>query len=289
MSDLFEDTPVARARNVKPALFKNEILGTAPEINSLLFVGLWTLADCRGILEDRPLRIKAELFPYRDGLDVDPILQWLFDNGFIRRYQKDGRKCILIVTFGTHQSPHKNELPNELPAPEESRKKRSVSAKIGRASSNGGSDHADSLSLDSLQSSSLIPDSLSSTDPASPRSVVDVPPMTRIGVIEFPCSGIGPSKWHLTQEKLEEYRVSFPGINVEIEIKKARQWCVDNPTKRKTYNGVMKFLSGWLGRAQDRNLSPQNGKSRGAAQDEYAMGIIFNEMEAGDDEPEIRI
>ena len=65
---------MARARNIKPSVFTNELLGTlAPEV-TLLFMGLWCLADKDGILEDRPLRIKAEIFPYRDNLDVNGYL-----------------------------------------------------------------------------------------------------------------------------------------------------------------------------------------------------------------------
>jgi hypothetical protein len=52
-----------RACNIKPGFFKNEVLGTAVPILSLLFSGLWGLADREGRLEDRPLRIKAEIFP----------------------------------------------------------------------------------------------------------------------------------------------------------------------------------------------------------------------------------
>src|SRR5690625_577204 len=58
-----------RARNIKPGLFKNEILGEADPIYSLLFIGLWTLADKEGRLENRPKRIRAELFPSRFELD----------------------------------------------------------------------------------------------------------------------------------------------------------------------------------------------------------------------------
>ncbi len=68
---------MARARNIKPGLFKNEILGVAEPIYTLLFEGLWLLADREGRLEDRPLRIKAEIFPYREGLDLVSMLGWL--------------------------------------------------------------------------------------------------------------------------------------------------------------------------------------------------------------------
>ncbi|MCF5227676.1 phage replication protein, partial [Pseudomonas syringae] len=73
---------MARARNIKPALFKNEVLGVADPMLTLLFEGLRLLADKAGRLEDRPLRIKGELFPYRDGLDVDGMLAWLAAEGF---------------------------------------------------------------------------------------------------------------------------------------------------------------------------------------------------------------
>ena len=110
---------MARARNIKPGFFKNEILGVADPLYSLLFEGLWVLADRSGRLEDRPLRIKGEVFPYRDGLNVDAMLNWLESNGFIRRYTAQGKKCILVLEFVKHQNPHKNETEPELPAPSE--------------------------------------------------------------------------------------------------------------------------------------------------------------------------
>ena len=65
---------MARARNIKPGLFKNELLVEQSLFVRLLFVGLWTLADREGRLEDRPKRIKLELFPY-DSEDTDAALK----------------------------------------------------------------------------------------------------------------------------------------------------------------------------------------------------------------------
>lgn len=143
---------MARARNIKPGFFKNEILGVADPLYSLLFEGLWVLADRSGRLEDRPLRIKGEVFPYRDGLNVDAMLNWLESNGFIRRYTAQGKKCILVLEFVKHQNPHKNETESELPAPSDECTK---PEEIGTVTEIIGSTRADSLSSDSL-----IPDSL---------------------------------------------------------------------------------------------------------------------------------
>ena len=138
---------MARARNIKPGFFKNEILGVADPLYSLLFEGLWVLADRSGRLEDRPLRIKGEVFPYRDGLNVDAMLNWLESNGFIRRYTAQGKKCILVLEFVKHQNPHKNETESELPAPSD---ELTQPEEIGTVTEIIGSTRADSLSSDSL-------------------------------------------------------------------------------------------------------------------------------------------
>lgn len=106
---------MARARNIKPSFFKNEILGQEDPMISLLYISLWTLADKAGRLMDIPIRIKAETFPYRENLDVNGYLTVLSRLGFIRRYEVDGFKVIQILTFEKHQNPHHTEKPSELP------------------------------------------------------------------------------------------------------------------------------------------------------------------------------
>lgn len=110
---------MARARNIKPGLFKNEILGVADPMYTLLFQGLWLLADREGRLEDRPLRIKVEVFPYRDGIDMNAMLGWLVKAGFIQRYQCGGLALIQILNFTKHQNPHKNEPESIYSPPDE--------------------------------------------------------------------------------------------------------------------------------------------------------------------------
>ena len=111
-----------RARNLKPGLFKNELLGTADPINTLIFEGLWTLADREGRLEDRPLRIHAEINPYRHQSSTSQALDWLCAEHFVVRYQVAGVGYIWIPTFLDHQNPHVREPPSKLPAPEKPEK-----------------------------------------------------------------------------------------------------------------------------------------------------------------------
>jgi hypothetical protein len=105
---------MARSRNIKPGLFKNEILGEADPLLTLLFEGLWCLADREGRLENRPRRIKAETFPYRE-FDVSIGLQWLMDKLFIVMYEVDGEQYIQVNNWEKHQNPHHKEVPSIIP------------------------------------------------------------------------------------------------------------------------------------------------------------------------------
>ena len=180
---------MARARNIKPGFFKNEILGVADPLYSLLFEGLWVLADRSGRLEDRPLRIKGEVFPYRDGLNVDAMLNWLESNGFIRRYTAQGKKCILVLEFVKHQNPHKNETESELPSPSD---ECTQTEEIGTVTEIIGSTRADSLSSDSLIPDTPILNSVPNgtggkppiTDPDEIIFGYGVPMLTNAGTAE---------------------------------------------------------------------------------------------------------
>lgn len=104
-----------RARLIKPGFFTNEELLELPYEGRLLFAGLWVLADRAGRLEDRPKRIKIELFP-ADNLDIDALLEQLNQRGFIHRYSVGSQLLIHVRSFAKHQSPHPKEVPSRLPA-----------------------------------------------------------------------------------------------------------------------------------------------------------------------------
>ena len=233
---------MARARNIKPGFFKNEILGVADPLYSLLFEGLWVLADRCGRLEDRPLRIKAEIFPYRDGLDMNAMLEWLVFNGFIQRYTSEGKKCILVVEFVKHQNPHKNESESELPAPVEKCTKpdqiETDTEIIGTSSEIIGSTRADSLYSDSLYSDSLIAEGS-----GTPQSVE--PPAITIPLVD-------KSEYPVPDRMVSEWALAYPAVDVMQQLREMRAWCIANPANRKTARGIQSFIVRWLGKEQDK-------------------------------------
>jgi hypothetical protein len=107
---------MARIRTIKPSFFKNEQLAELSFAHRLLFAGLWTQADRDGRLEDRPRRLKAEVFPY-DDVDVAAMLTDMErgPDSLIVRYEADGKGYIWIRKFGEHQRPHYSEPASVYP------------------------------------------------------------------------------------------------------------------------------------------------------------------------------
>lgn len=167
---------MARARNIKPGFFVNEDLVELDFGTRLLFVGLWTLADREGRLEDRPKKIKIGVFP-ADNVDVEAMLQELNRYGFVERYEVNGRKYIQIANWSKHQNPHHTEKASDIPNPNgELTVKEPVKTKESRKQDGG--NLADSLIPDSL-----IPDSK------------DIPPTPRKRGSGFDAAAIELPAW----------------------------------------------------------------------------------------------
>ncbi len=107
---------MARSRNIKPGFFTNEDLAECSPWARLLFAGLWLLADREGRLEDRPRRIKAEIFPF-DAVDVEAELTALAERRLIVRYEAFGARFVEVTNFTKHQQPHYKEVPSKIPPP----------------------------------------------------------------------------------------------------------------------------------------------------------------------------
>ena len=147
---------MARSRNIKPGFFSNEHLAELDFATRLLFIGMWTEADREGRLEDRPRRLKMALFP-ADNVDIELMLNGLQNFGFIRRYVANGCRAIQIVNWSKHQNPHVKEAQSAIPAEVFEPVQDWYEESTGQAPCEYGSFPADSLSLDSLSSDSLIP------------------------------------------------------------------------------------------------------------------------------------
>lgn len=110
---------MARIRSIKPEFWSSEQIVECSPIARLLFVGMWTFADDRGVIPRRPRTIKMQVFP-GDDITIDQIeslIRELETKRLVGRFEHDG-ETYLAVTGWRHQ---KIERPTyKYPAPPES-------------------------------------------------------------------------------------------------------------------------------------------------------------------------
>lgn len=216
---------MARARNIKPAFFMNEDLVELPFQDRLLFIGLWTLADREGRLEDRPKRIKMEVFP-ADDVDVDESLTRLASTGMLVRYEVGSGRYIQIVNFLKHQRPHGQEKDSEIPPFQGDLQPRSepVTTKVVTKYSQGDSKHA--LIPDTGY---LIPDTpLTDTPcPSLARKRADVGDRFDTWYASYP-SKVGKKRAQQAFEKIDWRKVDMADVMSALEQHKvSEQWTKD--------------------------------------------------------------
>lgn len=78
-------------------------------------------------------------------------------------------------------------------------------------------------------------------DGSAPDDAVYVTFPTNITGVECP----------IFASQVKSWKTTFPAVDVEQQIRESRQWCIDNPTKRKTYSGVSRYIYNWLSRRQN--------------------------------------
>jgi hypothetical protein len=139
--------------------------------------------------------------------------------------------------FFPSKTEEENEIPSEFPS-----KMTEQTEKNPKGTARESGKHSTYTYTDTHSSCS----ELSSTKASKPNK------LPAEGIKPFPT--VGPVKeWILPATKLAEWSEAYPDLDVLAEMRKARQWCVDNPTRRKTARGMTKFLNGWLGNFQNTN------------------------------------
>lgn len=262
-----------RARNIKPGFFTNDQLVECPMATRLLFIGLWTVADREGRLEDRAKKIRMEVFP-ADDVDVEAALVELAARGFLLRYAVEGARYIQILNWSRHQNPHSRETQSAIPPPPEDGAEPPPSATEAAPRPVQGTakdvpcHDQDTLIPDSGFSDSRIPDSgLLMTEPTplparSARRKVKPPMLERssaeaaVLAILTRISGFPPDIGDETTEKLREYAEDFADVDL-LEVAKELR---DKGGKVK--NGWLTYRN-WLTAKRERQASrPRMGPRR---------------------------
>ena len=225
-------------------------------INSLtdfeerLFWRLNLVADDYGVFHADPRIVRGACIPLLDRpvKDVQDALDNLEKSGLIWIFCSQECQYLRICDFERFQSAPNGKRVHRFIEPAEINSLRNPE-KSRKIQNNPNTTDQNRTGIDTEQ----IEASASCTElPAA--SVPEAP-----AVMSFPCVGTGGKTWRLTAAKLDEWKTSYPGVDVHGELLKARQWLADNPRRQKTNSGMARYLGSWLSRAQN------DGKPSGVA------------------------
>ena len=107
-----------RIRTVKPEFFTHAELSDIERISNvpirLAFIGLWCACDREGRFKWDARRLGVQILPY-DHVDFEFILDILQTNGFIEKYEVDGKTYGFVPSFSRHQVINNREQESSLP------------------------------------------------------------------------------------------------------------------------------------------------------------------------------
>lgn len=66
-------------------------------------------------------------------------------------------------------------------------------------------------------------------------------------------------EYEVYEDQIKQWEEIYPGVNVTDQLRAMKGWCISNPTKRKTKNGINRFINGWLSKEQDK---PKQGQAK---------------------------
>lgn len=80
-------------------------------------------------------------------------------------------------------------------------------------------------------------------------------------------------------DKIALWKETYPGVNVEQELKRMIAWLDSNPARRKTRKGIDRFINNWLSREQDKGGIYKNGdKNSGCSQNDSTETVSSRYM-----------
>ena len=222
---------MARIRTIKPEFPQSESMGRVSRESRLCFILLWTLADDAGRLRGNSRMLASLLYPYDDDAKklIERWLTELHDQRCITRYTVDGDSYIQISAWLTHQKIDKPS-PSKIPEPSRGFANVPAASEVPREDSTAdqGRDQGEEGKGDSAEPHG------DSTPPVALMPLVD------------------GTDYPITDEQVGEWRLTYPAVDVLQQVREMRQWCIANKSNRKTKTGVLRFITSWLGREQDR-------------------------------------
>ena len=230
-------------RILKESIRINDRINTLSYFEEAVFYRLIVTVDDYGVFPANPTALAHILFPLREGIDrktMQKALEHLCGQGLIICYHVAGQGDVLkLASWEKHQRLRNSR--RLFPLPEE------ADEICMPVTDDCEEESAEESAEAPEENAASVPETSPEEEPGE-TSVIDLP------LHDHTCYGV-------TRAEADEYMRRYPAVDVEQELRKMRGWCLSNPQRRKTRNGIRKFITNWLAREQDKGGGGQPGRS----------------------------
>lgn len=233
-------------RILKESICTSDTLDELTWMEEVFWYRLIVNCDDYGRFDARPAILRSRLFPLKSSVtekNVKEVLNKLSTVGLVILYEYEDKPYLQLATWDRHQQIRAKK--SKYPAPDDSCSHLiSDDIKCPR-------NPIQSESNPNRESNSM-PDAPSASDR---KSVITLILNDKTA---FP----------IYQDQVDSWVQLYPAVDIMQELRNMKGWCENNPKKRKTKSGILRFVNGWLSREQNkggntsvRSLGQGPGKS----------------------------
>lgn len=219
-------------RILKESICASDTIDGLSWFEEVLFYRLIVNCDDYGRFDGRPAIIKNRLFPLKENLTLKAVsaaVDSLANAGLVVLYVFEDKPFLYLPTWNSHQSIRAKK--SKYPDPDNCTKTSEIICKQMQEN------------VTVIQSNTK-----SNTNNSTESQAPSVLTMTLNDGTEYGVS----------QSDIDEWQEAFPNVDVVRQLHAMKLWCKDNPKKRKTKNGIRRFITNWLDREQNRGSTPTN-------------------------------
>lgn len=242
-------------RIIKDSIRTSKSINAMSDFQFRLWAYLITYVDDYGRGSADPELLKGFVFPRRKGVTegtISKTLAELATIGSVILYEVDGEPYLCFPNWSEHQTV-RNKV-SKFPAPADGL----ITSEINCNQLQAGESKCARNPIQNPESRIQNPEEVGGEPQTASPPVVSIP--LNDGT-EYPVS----------QEQCQEWAGVYPAVDVIQQLREMREWCLNNPAKRKTAKGVRSFITRWLAKEQDWGGQKH---SKGIAECKDAWGYV---------------
>jgi len=257
-------------RIIKESICTSDSIDMLSPFEEIVFYRLIVNCDDYGRMDARPKILASKLFPLKDirVKQMEDALRKLTSAELVTLYKVDGKPFLQMNTWDRHQRV-RNSVP-KYPSPEQA------------------DDDCGELPRVAASCRELRPESNPNPNPNPNTNPYYCTEQTDVGsVLNLPLND--GTMFGITQDQVDKWAGLYPAVDIMQELRNMQGWLDSNPKKRKTKNGILRFVTGWLSRAQDKphfdrqphkkvDTKFHNFEQRDDDLDDYAFKKMMDEL-----------